>query len=289
MESESNQSKTKMIETVFSIDIKGARETVWHILWGAESFKDWANIIDEGTFLKGELVQGQLIEFISAVNGYGVTSLVAELIPYEYVMFHHGADTKDMGQALRDQEWTGGKESYLLSERAGITTLTVKTDIPSDLLELFEVRLPLALKRIKTLSEKRLDTRQMVNFNIEVTDFLDKQMHPMRVEIEALRDLILSAEPNLMEGIKWNGPNYSLNGEDRITMRLNPPKQIQVVFHRGAKVKNQPDNRLIDGNYPFLTWKENDRTIATFKGLDDILQFSEMFHEVVTKWVKATT
>jgi len=60
----------------------------------------------------------------------------------------------------------------------------------------------------------------------------------MRVEIEALRDLILSAEPNLMEGIKW---------------------------------------------------KENDRTIATFKGLDDILQFSEMFHEVVTKWIKATT
>lgn len=158
-ESESNQPKnnpSEMIETEFTIDIKGSKETVWHILWGAESFKDWANIIDEGTFLKGELIQGQLIEFISAVNGYGVTSLVAELIPFEYVLFHHGADTKDMGQALRDQEWTGGKESYLLNERAGITKLTVKTDIPSDLIELFNVRLPLALNRIKILSEKRL-------------------------------------------------------------------------------------------------------------------------------------
>ena len=100
---------------------------------------------------------------------------------------------------------------------------------------------------------------------------------------------ILHAEPGLTEGIKWNGPNYSLNGEDRITMRINPPKQIQVIFHRGAKVKSQPQNRLIDGNYPFLTWKENDRAIATFKGLDDIQQFSEPFHEVVTKWIKATT
>jgi hypothetical protein len=127
------------------------------------------------------------------------------------------------------------------------------------------------------------------HFSIEVTEFLDNQMHPLRAEIEALREIILRAEPTLKEGIKWNGPNYSLNGEDRITMRLNPPKQIQIIFHRGAKVKTQPENRLIDGNYPFLTWKENDRAIATFKGLDDIQQFSEPFREVVIKWIKATT
>lgn len=130
---------------------------------------------------------------------------------------------------------------------------------------------------------------QTLNFSIEVTEFLDNQIHPLRAEIEALREIILRAEPTLNEGIKWNGPNYSLNGEDRITMRLDPPKQIQVIFHRGAKVKTQPDNRLIDGNYPFLTWKENDRAIATFKELADIRQFSEAFQEIVTKWIKATT
>ncbi len=127
------------------------------------------------------------------------------------------------------------------------------------------------------------------HFSNEVTDFLDKQLHPLRAEIEALREIILRAEPTLSEGIKWNGPNYSINGEDRITMRLNPPKQIQVIFHRGAKVKTQPENHLIEGNYPFLTWKENDRAIATFKGIEDIRQFSESFREVVTKWIKATT
>lgn len=73
--------------------------------------------------------------------------------------------------------------------------------------------------------------------NPEVTAFLDVMNHPLRDLIENLRRVILTAGLDLVEGIKWNGPNYSLNGEDRITMRIHPPKQVQLVLHRGAKVK----------------------------------------------------
>lgn len=73
--------------------------------------------------------------------------------------------------------------------------------------------------------------------NPEVTAFLDVMNHPLRDLIENLRRVILTADPDLVEGIKWNGPNYSLNGQDRITMRIHPPKQVQLVLHRGAKVK----------------------------------------------------
>ena len=55
----------------------------------------------------------------------------------------------------------------------------------------------------------------------------------------------MSTDYELTEGIKWNGPNYSINGEDRITIRINPPKQLQVIFHRGAKVKEPPAERLL--------------------------------------------
>ncbi|HHW72863.1 MAG TPA: DUF1801 domain-containing protein, partial [Firmicutes bacterium] len=58
--------------------------------------------------------------------------------------------------------------------------------------------------------------------NPEVTTFLDTMNHPLRDLIEYLRGVTLSAGPDLVEGIKWNGPNYSLFGEDRITMRINP-------------------------------------------------------------------
>ena len=62
--------------------------------------------------------------------------------------------------------------------------------------------------------------------NDEVTEFLNNLNHPLRAEIEILRENILSANSNLSENIKWNAPNYFYNGEDRITMKIQPPKQI---------------------------------------------------------------
>jgi hypothetical protein len=60
--------------------------------------------------------------------------------------------------------------------------------------------------------------------NKEVTSFLDVQNHPLRKEIEALRKIILDANKSLTENVKWNGPNYCIKLEDRITMKIQPPK-----------------------------------------------------------------
>ena len=48
----------------------------------------------------------------------------------------------------------GRTESYSLTEQKGITTLTVKTEVPPELEEIFTIRLPKASERIKTLAEK---------------------------------------------------------------------------------------------------------------------------------------
>ena len=125
--------------------------------------------------------------------------------------------------------------------------------------------------------------------NHEVTEFLDGLNHSLRKEIEYLREIILSTDYDLAEGIKWNGPNYSLNGEDRITLRIHPQKQIQIIFHRGAKVKESPEKRLLGSEYNILLWKENDRAIASFRSLREILEKKQMIREVVEKWIEATT
>ena len=138
----------------FSIGIQASRERVWAILWDDRTFRDWANLIDEGTYLQGALEEGKEIQFISAENGYGVTSLVEKLDPNAYVLFRHSADTQDSGQELREKEWTGGTESYSLTERNGVTTLVVLADIPEDMEETFAIRLPLALERVKSLAER---------------------------------------------------------------------------------------------------------------------------------------
>jgi len=90
---------------------------------------------------------------ISSVNGYGVTDLIERLIPNEFVLFRHSADTSESGKQIRTNEWTGGSESYSLIEENGITTLLVKTDVPSEQEETFNIRFPRALERVKALAE----------------------------------------------------------------------------------------------------------------------------------------
>jgi hypothetical protein len=130
--------------------------------------------------------------------------------------------------------------------------------------------------------------KRTINLNNEVTDFLNEQNHPFRKEIEKLRHCILSANKDLAENIKWNGPNYCFDNEDRITLRIQPPKQVQIIFHRGAKVKAKPKDKLIKEDFGILIWKGNDRAIATFKNMQDIENGEAAFTKIVIEWINAT-
>jgi hypothetical protein len=135
----------------FSIEIKATKEKVWNTLWDDNTFRDWANNIDEGMYMIGIMEEGNEVQFLSP-TGYGVTSLIKKLAKNQFVSFRHMADTNDSG--LREKEWTGGEESYSLKECDGITTLTVALDTPPEQVENFNNSLPKALKRIKELAEK---------------------------------------------------------------------------------------------------------------------------------------
>ena len=128
-----------------------------------------------------------------------------------------------------------------------------------------------------------------MNANIEVTHFLKDLNHPFYEEIELLRKFILNVDQNLTENIKWNGPNYCYHDEDRITMRIQPPKkQVQVIFHRGAKKQANPKNKLISHKSELLLWKENDRAIITFKSMLEIENGKTELAEIITEWISAT-
>lgn len=131
-------------------------------------------------------------------------------------------------------------------------------------------------------------TTHYKNLNNEVTSFLDNQNHKLRREIDKLRDCVISADVNLVENIKWNGPNYSFNDVDCITMKIQPPtsKQIQLIFHRGAKKQEQPKNKLIVDQSNLLIWKENDRAIASFKTITEIEAVEIELKEIIKKWVQ---
>ncbi len=143
-----------MKELLFSIVIHASKEHVWKTLWQSETFTQWASVIDPETYMKGDLVAGQEVQFLSGENGYGVTSLVEKVIPGEFLLLRHREDTQKAGTQNREDQWTGGEERYELVEKDGSTTLTVRFGVPPELEEYFLTTYPKALETLRSLVEK---------------------------------------------------------------------------------------------------------------------------------------
>lgn len=142
-----------MKELQFSTDIHAPKQHVWDVMWQDENFRQWCGLIDPGTYMVGELVAGNEVQFLSG-NGYGVTSLVDSVVPGEYLLLKHSADTQDAGEHERDKQWTGGKEEYTLTEQDGVTTLTTTFDSPAELEAIMNDSYPAAMAKIKELVEE---------------------------------------------------------------------------------------------------------------------------------------
>ena len=141
-----------MEEMRFSVKIKARKEKVWAVLWQDETLRDWAGVIDPGTYMVGEIKEGGVVQFNSS-EGYGVASLVFRMIENEFILLRHMADTKNGGCENREKQWSGGRESYRLTEKNNMTTLEIVIDVPKELKKIMENRYPKALARIKELSE----------------------------------------------------------------------------------------------------------------------------------------
>jgi uncharacterized protein YndB with AHSA1/START domain len=142
-----------MEQMQFTTDIHASKQTVWDTLWQDATFREWAGIVDPGTYMKGELKEGEEVQFLSAINGYGVTSLVEKITPPDFLQLRHESDTQDTGAQARAKEWTGGVETYTLTEKDGITTLTVAFGVPLKMVDEFKENYPKALQRVKEMAE----------------------------------------------------------------------------------------------------------------------------------------
>ncbi len=124
--------------------------------------------------------------------------------------------------------------------------------------------------------------------NQKVSTFLNELNHPLREEIELLRNIILNSNKTLTENIKWNAPNYVVGENDRVTLKINPPKNILIILHRGAKVQTMPTQKLIDYTCKVLSWKTNDRAIITLNNKQDIITYQNDIVTIVNLWLEAT-
>ena len=121
----------------------------------------------------------------------------------------------------------------------------------------------------------------------QVKLYLDELKHPLKDLILQVRKAVLSSDKRLTEHIKWNAPSFCIEGDDRITMKLFPPKEIQLVFHRGSKKKQMPAEHLIDDDGSLLKWVANDRAVAGFRSQTDLNANKSQLKKLIILWIEA--
>lgn len=124
----------------------------------------------------------------------------------------------------------------------------------------------------------------------EVTAYLTALEHPLKKEIEEVRKVILNANANLTEHIKWNAPSYRFNGDDRITFNLAGKGFFRLIFHCGAKAtEKKPKDKLFEDKTGLLEWAANDRAVAKFTDMHDVKAKKNALIKTIDTWLKVTT
>ena len=110
--------------------------------------------------------------------------------------------------------------------------------------------------------------------------------HPRKAEIEQLVALALGAAPGITGQVKWNAPSFCRDGDDRVTLRLQPPPTLQIIFHCGARAKEAADFRFADES-GLLQMVAVDRGVVKLRE-GDIAAHADDLKQLIARWMDAT-
>ena len=128
---------------------------------------------------------------------------------------------------------------------------------------------------------------RLPNQGIEVDGFLVALQQPSVDEIGALRLAILASNSDIAERIKWKAPSFGYRGDDRVTFRLPPKGGLQLIFHRGAKVKDTTGFAFGDDT-GLMDWAAPDRAIIRIADSADARAKQAQIVALVNRWLNAT-
>ena len=95
-----------------------------------------------------------------------------------------------------------------------------------------------------------------------VEEFLRELDHPLKREIEAVRQIILGVSPEIHEVIKWNAPSFRTT-EYFATVNLRDRECVTLILHLGAKVRENAKEMKIADPEGLLEWLAADRCRVT--------------------------
>jgi hypothetical protein len=128
-------------------------------------------------------------------------------------------------------------------------------------------------------------TKRSASAPQNVETFLAALDHPFKPGILALRQIILGADPSIVEGIKWNAPSFRTS-EYFATMHLRAKDGLQIILHLGAKTRDTATAGIaIVDPEALLVWLAKDRASVTFRDLNDIDTRRSAFVQIIRQWI----
>ncbi|MGA9521271.1 MAG: DUF1801 domain-containing protein [Myxococcaceae bacterium] len=118
-----------------------------------------------------------------------------------------------------------------------------------------------------------------------VVEFLRELDHPLKSEIEAVRQIILGVSPEIREGIKWNAPSFRTT-DFFATFHLRNRDSVRLILHTGAKVKASAKKGVeIADPAGLLEWLADDRCMVTFVDAADVQAKRTPLKAVIREWI----
>ncbi len=113
--------------------------------------------------------------------------------------------------------------------------------------------------------------------NPEVDQFLQDLDHPLKDEMQAVREIILKADERMSETIKWGGPTFMYKG-NMATINPRAKKFVNLFFQTGSAIENR--HGVLEGDAAQV------RTIK-FADMDDVASKEPALTAVVKDWIAA--
>lgn len=120
-----------------------------------------------------------------------------------------------------------------------------------------------------------------------VDDLVAALPEPSRAILQALRHLVAASHPDVTEHVKWNGPSFLIDGDDRVSVGVAKGGAVRAVLHRGAKVKSVEGFAFADDT-GLIQWAAVDRGVVTFVDTADVVAKGEAFQALCGRWFEAT-
>jgi hypothetical protein len=110
--------------------------------------------------------------------------------------------------------------------------------------------------------------------------------HPLKRDIETVRQIILNVDPRISEALKWNAPSFRTK-DFFATVNLRSRECVQLIFHTGARVKVTATTGInIADPAGLLKWLAKDRCLVTLGVGKDIQDKRAAFEDIVREWIR---